>query len=152
MRASKRLYAPANFPVLDAVVSKHVAAQRFSTFHSSTFFNALQRSILQRSSTLFNVPFFNALQRSILQRSSTLFNVPFFNALQRSILQRSSTLFNVPFFSVLQRSSTFHSSTFFNALQRSIRLSPFPLSRSVVPINLTSFPFVALVKTARRSL
>ena len=75
IRASNRIHAPANFPVLDAVVSKHIATHRCSMLHSSSIF-----------------------------------------------------------------------------LTAFAWFKPVSLSRSVMPNNFTSFPFVELAKTARCSL
>ena len=75
IKASNRIHAPANFPVLDAVVSKHIATHRCSMLHSSSIF-----------------------------------------------------------------------------LTAFAWFKPVPLSRSVMPNNFTSFPFVELAKTARCSL
>ena len=75
IKASNRIHAPANFPVLDAVVSKHIATHRCSMLHSSSIF-----------------------------------------------------------------------------LTAFAWFKPIPLSRSVMPNNFTSFPFVELARTARCSL
>ena len=75
IRASNRIHAPANFPVLNTVVSKHIATHRCSMLHSSSIF-----------------------------------------------------------------------------LTAFAWFKPVPLSRSVMPNNFTSYPFVELAKTARCSL